>query len=161
MTESDVKIFKKAEKIKDKWKGLTPMCKATTESVICSQCDGDVGIHKKTGICQDLCDSWYQMCSGDYLVPIHEDERSSAEAGVWLDFLENDFTYIEKAKKPSEYVGNSREFCNGMGFPVNDNFPYCFSGVPAAKMLKLNQGKSGWKKEKNQATIKKSPKDAL
>ena len=48
-----------------------------------------------------------------------------------------------------------------MGFPVNDNYPYCFSGVPAAQMLKLNQGKRGWNKEKNQATVHKSAKDSI
>jgi hypothetical protein len=54
-------------------------------------------------------------------------------------------------------VKDSHAFCNGMGFKVNDDFPHCFTGVPAASMLKLNQGKSGWKKDKNQATIEKSP----
>ena len=114
------------------------MCKATTESVICSQCDGDIGIHRKTGICQDLCDSWFEMCSGDLIVPINEDERSQDESHVWLDFLENDFSNVDKAMTPFDYVSNSRDFCKGMGFPVNDNYPYCFSGVPAAQMLKLN-----------------------
>ena len=62
MSENEVLEFKRVEKVKRKWAGLSSMCKATTESVICSQCDGDIGIHRKTGICQDLCDSWFEMC---------------------------------------------------------------------------------------------------
>ena len=161
MTEAEIKEFKHVKRVKERWNGMSPLCKATTESVICSQCDGDIGIHKKKGLCEDLCDSWFTMCAGDFIVPINEDERSSPNSEVWLDFMENDFSNVEKARTATKYVTNSRDFCKGMGFPVNDNFPYCFSGVPAAKTLKLNQKKSGWKKDKNQATIHKSPKDSI
>ena len=41
---------------------ISPKCKKMTENIQCSVCDGDIGIQKKTGICPDICDNWYQMC---------------------------------------------------------------------------------------------------
>mmetsp|Transcript_32757 Transcript_32757/g.50009 ORF Transcript_32757/g.50009 Transcript_32757/m.50009 type:complete len:96 (+) Transcript_32757:266-553(+) len=45
------------------------------------------------------------------------------------------------------------DFCSAMGFPVNFDEPRCYNGVPTAKFLKLNQGKSGWKRPRGVSTV--------
>ena len=108
---------------------ISPKCKKMTESIHCSVCDGDIGIQKKTGICPDICDNWYQMCKQDSIEAIPESERS--ETTTWLDFGQE--------LKLSEFteIASSADFCEGMGFKVSEE-PFCFNGVPTAEILKLN-----------------------
>jgi hypothetical protein len=45
------------------------------EEITCHVCDGDVGIHKKSGISGMLCESWYDFCKMDEVVILPETER--------------------------------------------------------------------------------------
>ena len=40
-----------------------------------------------------------------------------------------------------------------MGYYVNQNDKFCYNGEPAAKYLKLNQAKTGWKKNKGVSVL--------
>ena len=51
------------------------MCKRITKEIFCYVCDGDVGTHRRAGICPDLCDSWYAHCANEYYEVIPEAER--------------------------------------------------------------------------------------
>ena len=68
-----------------------------TEEIFCTVCDGDIGIHKKNGICTDICDSWYLECKLDFMEVIPENERVPG-SGVWLDFF-TDFDGVQDGQK--------------------------------------------------------------
>jgi len=57
------------------FEGLSDNCYKMMEEISCYVCDGDVGIHKKSGISQDLCDSWYNFCKMDEVIEIPLLER--------------------------------------------------------------------------------------
>ena len=102
-----------------------------SEKVYCSSCDGSIGIGKKWGICQTMCQQWFDSCSGDNLKEIELDER--AAGGAWIDFIvtsygssEEQFEAVALGKHPN--VTSAVQFCEGMGFDVaQDN---CYDGVP-------------------------------
>lgn len=65
-------------KIKDESFRLTPRCLEVTKTVLCSVCDSDIvriietnlmqGVHKKRGLCIDLCMTWYELCMSDNFI---------------------------------------------------------------------------------------------
>ncbi len=56
---------------------ISKNCIKITESINCIVCDGFIGIHKNIGICPQLCESWYEICKNDYIVPISEKKNTT------------------------------------------------------------------------------------
>ena len=98
-------------------------------------CDSDVGIHRKRGICMDLCYTWYDLCMSDSFVIRGAVKNNS------LDFP----TFDDPPHLVAplyEIVSEVEEFCERMGFPVYEE-PYCYNGVPVASSRHLNK-KTQW-----------------
>ena len=65
----------KEDEIETQFQGLSNNCYKMVEEINCYVCDGDVGIHKKSGLSPELCDSWFDFCKMDEIVIIPELER--------------------------------------------------------------------------------------
>lgn len=104
-------------------------------------CDGDIGTHKKRGLCLDFCHTWYELCMGDNFL-----WRVSPSSGnMTLDFpTYDDPPYL--IRPLYEMVGDVEEFCERMGFPVVEfeDPRHCFNGIPTASRLHLNGQKTHW-----------------
>lgn len=44
---------------------LSKLCKQLTSEIFCTVCDGDIGTHRRRGLCPELCQSWHFHCSGE------------------------------------------------------------------------------------------------
>lgn len=83
--------------------------------VSCSSCDPDVGTHKVKGVCEDLCNTWYESCrDGMY---------TSTKA-----YLAPCYHTSLVCFKLKEAVQSGREFCEQSGFTVvssrSSSFPF-------------------------------------
>ncbi len=124
-------IGSKLKRFKDEGFHLSPRCHEVTKSIQCSVCDSDIGIHKKRGICMDLCYTWYDLCMSDYFVVRGASSNNS------LDFPSFDDP-PHLVSPLYEVVSDVEEFCERMGFPVFED-PYCYNGVPVASIRNLNR----------------------
>ena len=135
---------------------MTTGCQIMVNEIHCSVCDGEIGLHKRRGICPDLCDQWYRSCKYDMVTysnksvdfVLKDQNKDMKNETFHLVLLQN--------------ITTPEEFCTAMGYEVNHNIrgytkpnvPYCYDGIPTANRLKLNQGKKGWNKPKNVAVWK-------
>lgn len=141
-------LKKKITKVKDEAFRLTPKCFDATKNVMCSVCDSDVGIHKKRGLCKDMCFTWYDLCMSDSFI-IRGVNNS-------LDFPNYDDP-PQLIRPLYEIVSTVDEFCERMGFPVFED-PYCYNGIPVASKVHLNNKQTFWQ-EMFTTPTNKSPLD--
>ena len=111
-------------------------CLQTTRDMLCTNCDGDIGIGKRRGVCLDLCQNWYQVCKFDYFCDTLDDWSVKGS----LDFCTD--IEINESKQLRSIVGDGggELFCKRMGFTVGEH-PTCYNGIPKAKTVPLTYRK--------------------
>ena len=82
--------------------------------MLCSYCDGDIGIGKRYGLCPDLCQDWYSACKLDYFCDMDQDQSVKGSLDFCSDFEKNE------GKQLRSIVGDGggETFCHRMGFNV-------------------------------------------
>eukprot|EP00347_Sterkiella_histriomuscorum_P005417 403356695 len=120
-------------------------CKDITEKIFCSTCDGDIGIHKKKGLCYGFCETWFDLCHAELFV-INPDLNNM------LQFATEDTKL--RANYLMNMINDAEEFCTRMGFQVY-NEPHCYNGVPTGSIVNLNKQKPYWQqtKPKNKGSV--------
>ena len=90
-------------------------CKFVSSQVFCANCDSDIGTDQRQGICQHVCDVWYDACQySSYCQEPHFDNcPSGGQQLYWI-------------------TPNSTDFCERMGYPVNTDNSKCWDGIPTA-----------------------------
>lgn len=94
-------------------------CLEVTQTVFCSDCDGDVGESLLSGICPSLCESWFDACQNDLFQP-----------GLTAGHLELCSSKSLVCAQLQHSKLSAKAFCEGMGYAVRKN--QCYTGVPAA-----------------------------
>ena len=114
----------------------TEKCLQVTQSVYCSECDGDVGEHLLSGICPSLCETWFNACQQDLFEPGLSNGRLELCSGKSL-----------VCAQLSHVIATSKEFCESMGYAVRTE--HCYTGTPSALLRgeapAYREEEEGWK----------------
>lgn len=98
---------------------LSERCLEVTQTVFCTDCDGDVGENLLSGICPSLCENWYSACQNDLFQP-----------GLTAGHLELCSSKSLVCAQLQHSKPSAKAFCEGMGYAVRKN--QCYTGIPAA-----------------------------
>eukprot|EP00347_Sterkiella_histriomuscorum_P011777 403371133 len=111
---------------------VSDQCISATAKALCSYCDGDIGLGKSSGVCQNYCENWYQQCKNDYFDPYLI--QTASGGGETLPFCLKDSLICSQVSDIVDH--DSIKFCNVMGVKVHDDRDYnsasCFEGQTSA-----------------------------
>ncbi|KRX03188.1 hypothetical protein PPERSA_07016 [Pseudocohnilembus persalinus] len=90
---------------------VSSQCQIQFNEIICSECDADIGTQLRKGICQNICDNFYNNCVNDLFKMEENRVKYCNQNDMICSPLKSIFT-------------DSTSFCDNIGFKVNQNSDY-------------------------------------
>eukprot|EP00468_Gymnochlora_sp_CCMP2014_P007731 CAMPEP_0167745068 /NCGR_PEP_ID=MMETSP0110_2-20121227/2944_1 /TAXON_ID=629695 /ORGANISM="Gymnochlora sp., Strain CCMP2014" /LENGTH=240 /DNA_ID=CAMNT_0007629665 /DNA_START=95 /DNA_END=817 /DNA_ORIENTATION=- len=102
-------------------------CRNVASKVLCNECEPAMGTGERSGMCQSMCDKWYDACAPAMFT---KDASSNEYVPCTFNSL--------LCWKLGDVVGGGKEFCEKQGMAiVADDESMCYDGQMHPKYKKL------------------------